>query len=95
MRLVVFFACIIGVAVLAGCSPTNSSTAATAPVNTLCPIMGHEVAANGGSTTWNGQTIGFCCEGCLPKWDKLSDEDKAAKLAAPSHSNDDHSEYES
>lgn len=52
------------------------------PVNANCPIMGHPIAADGGSTTWNGKTIGFCCEGCAPKFDALSDEEKAAKLAA-------------
>ncbi|MBI1315160.1 hypothetical protein GC176_28035 [bacterium] len=55
---------------------------ASAPVNKNCPIMGHEISADGGTTTWNGKTIGFCCEGCAPKFDALSDDEKAAKLAA-------------
>jgi hypothetical protein len=31
---------------------------------------------------FKGQKIGFCCAPCIPKWEALSDEDKAAKLAA-------------
>jgi hypothetical protein len=53
----------------------------TTPVNTVCPIMGGKVTPSGGSTTWNGQMIGFCCDSCIPDWNELSDEQKAEKLA--------------
>lgn len=43
--------------------------------------MGHPVAADGGTSSWDGKTIGYCCEGCKPKFDTLSDNVKAAKLA--------------
>lgn len=81
---------------ITGCAQTEPSTATTdesvtpsaatetetaVAANKNCPIMGHEVSPDGGSTTWNGQTIGFCCEGCLPKWDELSDDEKKTKLA--------------
>lgn len=61
---------------------TAEASPAVATDNKNCPIMGHAVTKEGGTTTWNGKTIGFCCEGCLPKFEELSDEDKAAKLAA-------------
>lgn len=53
----------------------------TATSNKNCPIMGHAVTADGGTLAWSGKTIGFCCEGCKPEFEKLSDEDKTAKLA--------------
>ena len=84
----------LAVALSAGCSQVDSPAADAAPVNALCPIMGHEIAAAGGTTTWNGQTIGFCCDGCLPKWNKLSEDGKAAKIAEPSKTDHDHSEHE-
>jgi hypothetical protein len=31
---------------------------------------------------FNGQKVGFCCDGCPPAWDKLTDEQKTAKLAS-------------
>jgi hypothetical protein len=31
---------------------------------------------------WKGVKVGFCCAGCPPAWDKLSDQEKLAKLAA-------------
>lgn len=30
---------------------------------------------------WDGKTVAFCCADCIPAWNKLSDEEKAAKLA--------------
>ncbi len=64
-------------------SGTGSETPETvvASDNKNCPIMGHAVTADGGSVKWNGKTIGFCCDGCKPEFEKLSDEDKTAKLA--------------
>ncbi|MGD9715185.1 MAG: hypothetical protein AB7V46_24485 [Thermomicrobiales bacterium] len=60
-------------------SPTSQSSATADNAN--CPIMGGEVTAEGGTVSWNGQTIGFCCEGCSEKWAALSDEEKAEALA--------------
>ena len=61
---------------------TAAAESSAATDNKNCPIMGHAVSAEGGSTTWNGKTIGFCCDGCKPKFEALSDDEKAAKLAA-------------
>jgi hypothetical protein len=60
---------------------TPEAAETVAADNGNCPIMGHAVTADGGTFAWNGKTIGFCCEGCKPEFEKLSDEDKTAKLA--------------
>ncbi len=60
---------------------SGNSQAAVRPVNLNCPIMGGQVTPEGGTVTWNGQIIGFCCEECSEKWAALSDEEKAAALA--------------
>lgn len=72
-----------------GCNQSSGDTPDTAQtVNQYCPIMGGEVAADGGRSEWNGKTVGFCCPGCKPKWEALSEEDKATKLAeADEHPN--------
>ena len=31
---------------------------------------------------FEGEKVGFCCSGCIPAWEKLSANDKAAKLDA-------------
>jgi hypothetical protein len=59
-------------------APAVASTAAK-PVNANCPIGGEPIAADGGTATFKGQTIGFCCPKCAPKFNAMDD---AAKLAA-------------
>lgn len=92
-------------AILVGCNqsaPTDSAKTAdtsTKTANEVCPIMGGEVTAEGGTVEWNGKQIGFCCPGCEEKWEALSDEEKSEKLAAAkakaegdaAHSDHDHS----
>ncbi|MDP6543182.1 MAG: hypothetical protein QGH60_04270 [Phycisphaerae bacterium] len=73
---------------LIGCgksdTPDGGGTVAT--VNGKCPVMGgtfnQAKVAPELVRDFSGKKVGFCCAGCLPKWDALSDEDKTAKLAA-------------
>ncbi|MFN3159196.1 MAG: hypothetical protein ACE37I_07765 [Rubinisphaera brasiliensis] len=60
----------------------SHAAAAASTVNEYCPIMGGKVTEAGGTVDWNGKTIGFCCDGCDEKWEALSEEEKAEKLAA-------------
>jgi len=68
----------------------HKAMAKVEPVNSLCPSMKKgKVKAKGGSTVWKGKKIGFCCPGCLKKWDKKTDKDKdafVAKYVKPSKS---------
>ena len=50
-------------------------------VNTICPIMGGDVDPDIETVQFNGEAIGFCCDGCDEKWTKLSDKEKEEKLA--------------
>ncbi len=54
--------------------------------NARCPIMGTAIdPANvppSLTRTFEGQKVAFCCGACPPAWDKLTDEQKAAKLQA-------------
>lgn len=70
----------IGLLTLAACT-TNASAESPSVINATCPMMGDEVDAEGEVAEWNGETIGFCCEGCKPKFEALSPEEQAAKLA--------------
>ena len=36
--------------------------------NGVCPVMGKAVVPTGGSVTWKGEKIGFCCKGCDAKF---------------------------
>jgi len=80
------FASIALLGLVVGCTQGTSDptpeTMSVATVNDHCPIMGGEVTPKGGTVEWNGKTIGFCCDGCDEKWEALSEEEKAEKLAA-------------
>jgi hypothetical protein len=82
-------------ALAGGCCPTVGPKGADGPttapadgkiVNARCPIMGgkldRENVPASLTRTFAGQKVGFCCGGCPAKWDKLSDEEKTAKLKA-------------
>ena len=55
-------------------------------VNTACPIMGTKIDPAKVTPDlireFNGQKVAFCCAMCPPKWDKLTDTEKKAKLMA-------------
>ena len=50
-------------------------------VNTKCPVMPSHEAGSKATTSYQGQTVGFCCAGCVPKWNAMTDAQKAEALA--------------
>lgn len=73
------------------CCDTTANAAAksdgsVAVVNTMCPVGGDDFETKTRPTdlarTWNGTSIGFCCEGCVKQFDKMSDEKKTATATA-------------
>jgi len=62
------------------------SDANIAVVNTMCPIGSDDFGTKQRpaelARTWNGTSIGFCCEGCVKSFDKMSDEKKAEAAKA-------------
>ena len=52
-------------------------------VNSMCVIMPEDPVNPAMETAeWKGQKVGFCCKGCVPRWNKMSDQQKDAALAA-------------
>lgn len=51
-------------------------------VNANCVIIPQDPVDPAMQTVeWKGQKVGFCCKGCVPKWNKMSDAQKDAALA--------------
>jgi len=69
---------LLALALLVGC--TAQAHESPAVVNANCPMMGNPVEEDGGTTDWNGQTIGFCCGKCVDKFNALDDAGKQAAL---------------
>ena len=92
-------AVVSAVAIIAGCACCKDGCACeecgeqaalgSKPVNKVCPI-GREVI--GGTpaavATYDGETIGFCCESCVAEFAAWSDEQKAAFVTAAREGND-------
>jgi pectinesterase len=63
-----------------------AAQAARKVVNSVCPIEGTKIdptnVPDSQIRTYKGKKVGFCCTMCPTVWDKLSDEEKDAKLQA-------------
>ncbi|MHC4812922.1 MAG: hypothetical protein ACYTGW_03825 [Planctomycetota bacterium] len=75
--------CLVAMLALVGCQSTpqhDHGAHASAVVNQNCPIMGGPVDTSGATVSYQGHTIGFCCDGCAPKWNKLPAAEKDEHL---------------
>ena len=51
-------------------------------VNRMCVVVNDDpVNPTVEPAVWKGQKIGFCCYGCKPKWNAMSDAEKDAAVA--------------
>ncbi len=87
--LTVLVLAVCSLAILGGCKkeePTTTTVAVETYANTKCPIMGSvikpEKVTADLTKDFKGEKVALCCAGCPDKWDALSDEEKATKLAA-------------
>jgi hypothetical protein len=56
----------------------NGDDVSMGALNSACPISGNPVDPDAPTVTYKGNTIGFCCAGCVNGWKKMSDADKQA-----------------
>ena len=52
-----------------------------APVNSKCPVSGEALPAGAKTVSFNGQAVGFCCPGCVGKFEAMGADAKSAALA--------------
>lgn len=86
---------VLGAAAMGGCksgccgecqTPAAGDVKATeakaaGPVNSVCAIENEDPVDESVTVAWRGQTVGFCCPGCIKEWAKLSDSQKDAAVA--------------
>lgn len=66
----------------AECKPAQDGAVHAVAVNGQCPVMPQDDAS--ASTTlvdYKGQKVAFCCPGCVPKWNKMTEAQKDQALA--------------
>lgn len=66
---------------LAACSSTNNATNGKA-MNATCPVSGKAIDDASPVTTFDGKTIGFCCNNCVSKFNGMPSADKQAKITS-------------
>lgn len=65
----------------------SASAMKVTTVNTVCPVEGGDFKQGSRGVaetrTWKGKTIGFCCDHCGEKFDKMSpaEKDKVLSMA--------------
>lgn len=89
MRSTLIAGAIVAAALATGCTNNKSDahassgqSASMGVVNAHCPMQpGSAVNPNAPTAEWQGKKVGFCCPGCANAWSKLSDAQKAERLA--------------
>lgn len=71
---------------MAGCEgngeeATSQPAVALGAINGTCPIMGGDIDPNADTASYNGATVGFCCNNCVNKWNTWSDTQKSDFVA--------------
>ncbi len=74
---------------------THAQAGDAKPINALCPIGEEAVEDDGGRSVYKGNTIGFCCPGCISRFDKWDEAKKdefvaMSMMGTPPTKNDDH-----
>jgi len=64
-----------------GADSSSPAAAAAGTINDRCPIAGQPVDLAADTAEWQGGTVGFCCNGCAARWDDMSDDERAARIA--------------
>jgi len=67
---------------VSACQSTKAADASPGIVNSKCPMAPADPIDPKVTTQYKGQTVGFCCKGCIPDWNSLTDDQKAARLKA-------------
>ena len=60
---------------------TTQASASMGAINDSCPIMGGDIDPNATMADFGGTKVGFCCNGCINKWNAWSDAQKRDYVA--------------
>ena len=55
---------------------TTQASASMGAINDTCPIMGGDIDPKAAMVDFGSAKVGFCCDGCVNKWNAWSDAQK-------------------
>ncbi len=67
---------------LVGCESSPRSEGSPGMLNATCPFSGNPVGQGSATAQGHGETVGFCCAGCVSRWDGWSDGQKSDFVSA-------------
>jgi hypothetical protein len=65
---------------LSACASNGNTATSQAAMNAKCPMSGEQIDASSPTTTFDGKSIGFCCDKCIAKFEKLTPAQQQAKV---------------
>jgi hypothetical protein len=77
-RVVVAFAAL---SLFGGCAQQKEHANPTGMVNSVCVISGEALDAGCPTVDYMGNKVGFCCDKCVAKWNKMDDAAHKAAMA--------------
>lgn len=80
MKLIRTSILVVSFLAFAACNSTKGSTNSSTAMNAKCPVSGEALEAGCPTTSFEGQTVGFCCNNCMKKFDGMPAADKKAKV---------------
>ena len=72
----------LAVSLLSGCKSAPAAPKAAATLNSVCLMTGEALDASSPTADYNGGKVGFCCNNCLAKWNKMDDAAKKTAFEA-------------
>ena len=59
----------------------TTTVATDGMVNEVCPMSSRKLSSTSPTSPWDGVTLGFCCNGCKSRFDKMDVAQKNAEIA--------------
>lgn len=64
-----------------GCAQQKETAKPAGMMNSVCVISGEALDAGCPTADYMGNKVGFCCDKCLGKWNKMDDAARQAAVA--------------
>jgi hypothetical protein len=64
-----------------GCAQQKQDAKSDGMINSVCVVSGEALDADSPTVDYMGNKVGFCCDKCVAKWEKMDDSARKAAMA--------------